>query len=303
MKAENCMLSGLTAKTLGRYQEATKMVEQTMERLASGTADLSSAEKVKLGRINNTVHTLQTANRVVKQNQDLLQTALAGTNAIESVVVKLKEIATKAQDDQITDTHRASLVTEFNELLKEIEYVSSNTEYDGTELIDGSFGSRQITIDGANQDQTIDVSLGDLSLSGLGIGAYTHTLEANDPLIGQDNGNGGVYAEGDEINVSVSTLNSVENAENAVSRLEDALDTLALERSNQTAKIERFDFTIAHMERMIGINEEAIATINDFDEASEMAKLTGYRIEQQTAIALMAQAQQLSAGVLQLLQG
>ena len=191
------MLSGLTAKTLGRYQEATKMVEQTMERLASGTADLSSAEKVKLGRINNTVHTLQTANRVVKQNQDLLQTALAGTNAIESVVVKLKEIATKAQDDQITDTHRASLVTEFNELLKEIEYVSSNTEYDGTELIDGSFGSRQITIDGANQDQTIDVSLGDLSLSGLGIGAYTHTLEANDPLIGQDNGNGGVYAEGD----------------------------------------------------------------------------------------------------------
>ena len=78
---------------------------------------------------------------------------------------------------------------------------------------------------------------------------------------------------------------------------------MALERSNQTSKIERFDFTIAHMERMIGINEEAIATINDFDEASEMAKLTGYRIEQQTAIALMAQAQQLSAGVLQLLQG
>jgi len=31
--------------------------------------------------------------------------------------------------------------------------------------------------------------------------------------------------------------------------------------------------------------------------------LTSYRIEQQTAIALMAQAQQLSANVLQLLQG
>ena len=297
------MLSGLTAKTLGRYQEATKMVEQTMERLASGTADLSSAEKVKLGRINNTVHTLQTANRVVKQNQDLLQTALAGTNAIESVVVKLKEIATKAQDDQLTDSARTALATEYNELVKEIEYVASNTEYDGTELIDGSFGSRKITIDGANQDQTIDVSLGDLTLSGLGIGAYTHTIEANDPLIGQDDGNGGVYAEGDEINVSTTSLDTVGNAEDAVSRLEDALNALSLERSNQTAKIERFDFTIAHMERMIGINEEAIATINDFDEASEMAKLTGYRIEQQTAIALMAQAQQLSAGVLQLLQG
>ena len=75
MKAENCMLSGLTAKTLGRYQEATKMVEKSMEKLASGTADLSSADKVKLGRINNTIHTLQTAHRVVKTNQDLLLTS------------------------------------------------------------------------------------------------------------------------------------------------------------------------------------------------------------------------------------
>ena len=297
------MLSGLTAKTLGRYQEATKMVEQTMERLASGTADLSSADKVKLGRMNNTIHTLQTANRVVKTNQDLLETALAGTNAIESVVVKLKELATKAQDDQLTDSARSGLVTEYNELLNEIDYVAKNTEYDGTELIDGSFGSKTITIDGANQDQTVDVALGDLTLSGLGIGSYVYTLEANNPLVGQDNGNGGVYATGDEITVPVSALDSVENAQNAVSRLEEALDTLQSERSNQTSKIERFDFTIAHMNRMISINEEAVSTINDFDEAAEMAKLTGYRIEQQTAIALMSQAQQLSASVLQLLQG
>jgi len=296
------MLSGLTAKTLGRYQEATKMVEKTMERLSSGTADLSSADKVKIGRLNNTVHTLQTANRVVKTNQDLLETALVGTDAIHAVVTKMKEIATKAQDDQLTESARAGLVTEYNELIKEIDYVAKNTEYDGTELIDGSFGSKTITIDGANEDQDIDVSLGDLTISGLGIGAYTHVLEANNPLIGQDNGNGGVYAAGDEIEVPVTSLNSVENAENTVSRLEDALDTLELERSNQISKIERFDFTIAHMERMININEEAIATINDFDEAEEMAKLTSYRIEQQTAIALMSQAQQLSAGVLQLLQ-
>ena len=129
------MLSGLTAKTLGRYQDATKMIEKSMERLASGTADISSADKVKIGRINNTVHTLQTAHKVVKQNQDLLDTALAGTDAIKSVVVKMKELATQAQDDQITDARRAQLVTEYNELQKEINYVAKNTEYDGTELI------------------------------------------------------------------------------------------------------------------------------------------------------------------------
>ena len=280
------MLSGLTAKTLGRYQDATEMIEKSMERLASGKADISSADKVKLGRINNTVHTLQTAHKVVKQNQDLLQTALAGTDAIKSVVVKLKELATQAQDDQITDARRAQLVTEYNELQNEIDYVAKNTEYDGTELIDGSFGSKTITIDGANEDQDIDISLGNLTLSGLKIGSYENDI-------------GGGNTE----TISASTLDSAANAADAVSRLEDAIETLDTERANQISKIERFDFTISHMERMITINEEAIATINDFDEAAEMAKLTGYRIEQQTAIALMAQAQQLSAGVLQLLQG
>ena len=54
---------------------------------------------------------------------------------------------------------------------------------------------------------------------------------------------------------------------------------------------------------MIQINEESLATINDFDEAAEMAKLTSYQIEQQTALALMSQATQLSSSVLQLLGG
>tara|TARA_Y100000310_G_scaffold324966_1_gene387653 strand:+ start:367 stop:1197 length:831 start_codon:yes stop_codon:yes gene_type:complete len=276
------MLSGITAQTLGRYQEATRMVEESMSRLASGTADIGSADKIKVGRINNTIHTLQTANKVVKQNQDLLETALAGTDAITAVVIKMKEVAAEAQDDQLTANQRQALVDEYNELAKEIDYVAKNTEYDGTELIDGSFGTKSFVIDGVNTDQTVSVALGDLTLEGLKVGAYT---DANNQA------------------VTASALDTVANAEDAVTRLETALSTLEGERSNQLAKIERFDFTISHMERMISMNEESISSINDFDEAAEMAKLTSYRIEQQTAMALMAQAQQLSASVLQLLQG
>ena len=276
------MLSGLTAQTLGRYQEATRMVEETMSRLASGTADLGSADRIKVGRINNTIHTLQTANKVVKQNQDLLESALAGTDAITAVVNKMKEVATEAQDDQLTSSQRQALMDEYNELAQEIDYVAKNTEYDGTELLDGTFGTKSFIIDGVSVDQAVSVELGDLTWSGLQLGGYT-----------DDQG----------IIVVASKLNTEADAEDAVARLETALATLESERSNQLAKIERFDFTISHMTRMISMNEEYVATINDFDEASEMAKLTSYRIEQQTAIALMAQAQQLSANVLQLLQG
>ena len=276
------MLSSITTQTLGRYQEATKLIEQSMSRLASGTGDLGSGDKIRMGRMNNTIHTIQTANKVVKQNQDLLESHLAGTDAFTPVVIKMKEIAVEAQDDQLTASQRQALVDEYNELSAEVDFVAKNTEYDGTELIDGTFGTKSFVIDGVSVDQSVSVELGDLTWSGLQLGAYTDA-------------NGGA--------VAVSKLDTVADAENAVTRLETALGTLEGERSNQLAKIERFDFTIAHMNRMISINEEAIATISDFDEASEMAKLTSYRIEQQTAIALMAQAQQLSASVLQLLQG
>ena len=149
-------------------------------------------------------------------------------------------------------------------------------------MIDGSFGTKTITIDGPSSDQDVDIALGDLTLEGLKLGAYT-----------DDNNQA----------VAVSSLSSVANAEDAVARLETALATLETERSNQLSKVERFDFTISHLGNMIRMNEEAVATISDFDEAAEMANLTSYQIEQQTALALMAQAQQLSASVLQLLGG
>ena len=154
------MLSGITQKTLNRYQKATELIENSMERLAEGRPDLNAADQARSNRIGNTLHTLKTANKVVKQNQDLLETALAGTDAIQAVVAKMKEVAAEAQDDQLTSQQRQALVTEYTELAKEIDFIAQNTEYDGTELIDGSFGTKAITIDGPNSDQNIDVSLG-----------------------------------------------------------------------------------------------------------------------------------------------
>ena len=85
--------------------------------------------------------------------------------------------------------------------------------------------------------------------------------------------------------------------------MDAALATLSLERSETSSEIERFDFTLSHLTTMVGLNEEQVANITDLDEAAEMASLANYQIQQQTAMALMAQAQQLSASVLQLLGG
>ena len=274
------MVSGITATALNRYQQATKQIEESMERLAKGTPDLSSHDQVRVTRTNNRIHTLKTANTIVKQNQDLLRSALAGTDSVEAVVIKMREVAREAQDDQLTGDARAALVDEYNNLAAEIEWTARNTEYDGTSLIDGSFGTKEITITGSQDDQHVSISLGDFTLGGLQIGEYT-------------DGQGNIVAE--------TSVASEGDAEDAISRLDAALATLQRERSETTAEIERFDFTVSHLTAMIGLNEESVATLTDLDEAAEMATLANYQIQQQTAMALMAQAQQLSASIFQLL--
>tara|TARA_Y100000590_G_scaffold318362_1_gene360214 strand:+ start:257 stop:1099 length:843 start_codon:yes stop_codon:yes gene_type:complete len=280
------MLTGITANALSRYNEATEQIEKSMNRLAKGTRDLDSHDQVRVSRFDNKIHSLKTAHSIVKQNQDLLRSALAGTDAVESITRKMRDLAKEAQDDQLTDSARAALVTEYTELSKELNYVAKNTEYDGTELLDGSFGTKEFTVGGTQEDRNVNISLGDLTLEGLKIGEYENDI-------------GGGNTE----TIAATTLNSAANAEDAIVRLDAALATLETERAETASEIERFDFTLNHMTTMIGLNEEQLATLTDLDEAAEMARLADYQIQQQTAMALMAQAQQLSASVLQLLGG
>ena len=280
------MISGITATALARYNDVTEQIEESMNRLAKGTPDLDSHDQVRVSRFNNKIHSLKTANSIVKQNQDLLRSALAGTDAVEAVVVKMRDLARQAQDDQLTSDARAALVTEYDELAKEVNYIAKNTEYDGTSLIDGSFGTREFTVGGAQEDRNVNVSLGDLTLEGLKIGEYENDI-------------GGGNTE----TIAASTLDSAANAEDAIQRLDTALATLDLERSQTSSEIQRFDFTMNHLTTMIQLNEESVASLTDLDEAAEMVRLADYQIQQQTAMALMAQAQQLSASVLQLLGG
>ena len=94
------MLTGITANALSRYNEATEQIEKSMNRLAKGTPDLDSHDQVRVSRFDNKIHSLKTAHSIVKQNQDLLRSALAGTDAVESITRKMRDLAKEAQDDQ-----------------------------------------------------------------------------------------------------------------------------------------------------------------------------------------------------------
>ena len=296
-------LSGITASAHRQYALATRNVEDSMRKIAEGRPDLNSADEARVGRMNTTLSMLRLANSTGKQSQDLLETAEDGIGSVNTVLTRLREIAVQSSNEDLTDDTRAGLVDEFDALVRELNYVAKNTSYDGVELLDGTFGDRDVVIEGTGDSQTINIELSDLTLDGLKLSAHTVTLEAGDSRIGQDNGQGGTYAEGDTLSVSAMAIGDASDASDALARIDAAIATTQAEASDVNSKIERFNFTISHLGNMISMNEESIATVLDFDEAAEMAALADYQIRQQTAIAIMAQAQQLSQTVMQLLQG
>ena len=292
------MMNQVINSAYRNYKTATEEVQKVMQNLAEGKPDLNVTDKVRLTKMQNRSHVLKTANKTVQQGKNLLDTAQTGVTSVRAVVTTLKSIAQEAESEEISQAERDMLVEEYNSLYEEIDFILDNTAYDGVRLLDGSFGTRNLTID---NDDSMDITLSDITEEGLKIGAYSRTLEAGDVLIGQDNPNGGVYAEGDVISFGRTSIDSVQDAQDAVSRLDDALNMLDEEASEIGAKSQRLEFTVSHLSSMIGNLENSIDTITDFDEAEHMSRLAQYQIRQQSAIAMMVQAQQLSQTIHQLL--
>jgi flagellin len=96
-------------------------------------------------------------------------------------------------------------------------------------------------------------------------------------------------------------INSTDNAEAAVTSVNDAIDFLSGKRADIGAEMKRMEHTLDGLrtyEENIGATESRIRDVDVAKETSEMSK---YSILQQVGTAMLAQANQMPQGVLQLL--
>ena len=292
------MLNSVANRAYQNYKKTTAEITETMQLLAEGKPKLNPADKTRVTKMNTRIQTLRTANLNVNESLNLLRSADSGISSIRSVVSKLRSIAQESQSEEISAEERSDLQMEYDSLYKEIDFVLDNTEYDGVKLLDGTFGTKNVVID---SDDSVQIDIGEMTEGALHIGAYTKVLEAGDPEIGQDNGQGGTYSEGDSVSIVKTSVDSVANARDAVERLDHALGMLDEESTKLNAKSQRFEFTTDHLTNMVGLLEDSVDTIEDFDEARAMSQLAQAQIRQQSAIAMMVQAQQLTQTIHQLL--
>ncbi|MCJ0929759.1 flagellin Hag [Virgibacillus halodenitrificans] len=264
--------------TYRQLNTANNAQSGSMEKLSSGlrinkagddAAGLAISEKMR-GQIRG----LDMAAKNAQDGISLIQTAEGALNETHSILQRMRELAVQSSNDTNTDADRGELQKELDELRTEIDRIADNTEFNTKGLLDGTVtGSGALTFHiGANSGQSISLEINSMKATG----------------------SGGLGLSG----VSIS---GQAGADDAISTIQSAIDSVSAERSKLGAYQNRLDHTINNLNTSSENLTAAESRIRDVDMAKEMMNQTKNSILSQAAQAMLAQANQQPQGVLQLL--
>jgi flagellin len=151
---------------------------------ADDAAGLAISEQMK-AQING----LDQASRNAQDGISLVQTAEGALNETQSILQRMNELATQASSDTLTTTDRTSIGDEITQLNSEIDRISSSTQFNGKNLLDGTFGVQLNTVAsglavGSDGVTSIDLSGAKASTT------YTIAAGANPNEVQLSDGNG-----------------------------------------------------------------------------------------------------------------
>jgi flagellin len=156
----------------------------SLQRLSSGLR-INSAKDDAAGmaistRMTAQINGLNQAARNANDGISLAQTAEGSLNSITDGLQRLRELAVQSSNATNSATDRAAIQSEANQLTAEITRVAATTQFNGVNLLDGTFKSQAFQV-GANANQTISItSIGDSRAAALG----SHTLAADGSITG-----------------------------------------------------------------------------------------------------------------------
>lgn len=134
----------------------------SFERLSSGLRINSAADDAAgmniATKLTAQVKGLNQAARNVNDTSSMLKTAESALSETNNLLQRLRELAVQAGNDTNTASDRQALQSESKQLLAEIDRVANQVQYNGQNLLDGSFSSKTFQI-GANSGQTLSVSV------------------------------------------------------------------------------------------------------------------------------------------------
>ena len=260
------------------YNNNTSALSKNLEKLSSGykinragddAAGLAISEKMRAQ-----ITGLETAQKNAKDGISLVQTAEGALTEVHDMLNRMVELATQSANGTYDDdVDRANLQAELDQLTEEVDRIADSANFNGIKLFNGSLSTNGITLqigDTSEAFNQLNFTLSAMKSNTLGIDAIGITNAA---------------AAGSAIDVIKSAINFVSSVRGKLGAMQN-----------------RLDHTINNLSVMTENIQDAESTIRDTDVADEMMAYTKNNILVQSAQAMLAQANQVPQGVLQLLQ-
>ena len=156
-----------------------------INRSGDDAAGLSIANSLR----NNGVGLMQ-AQQNASQAGSLLQIADSATQTISTILDRMKLLATQSSSANVTDSNRQAINAEFTQLYAEINRIVGSTAYQGSQLLNGSFGVSDsgtgtanavvgfsgLAVGGANVNSTYTLATVDATHMSLSGGGFSQTV-------------------------------------------------------------------------------------------------------------------------------
>ena len=263
-------------------------LSKDMEKLASGlritkAADDASGLAVS-EKMRSQIRGLNQAQANAENGISFIQAAEGYLQETQDVIHRIRVLSVQASNGIYTEEDREQIQVEISALVDELDRIASHAQFNGMNLLTGRFardtGVNAVTASmwfhiGANMDQRERVYIQTMTSQGLGV---------------RDAGN-------DEF----INLQTPDGANQAIGVMDAAIKIVNKQRADLGAYQNRLELAV----KGIGIGAEnlqaAESVIRDADMAKEMVSFTKNNILIQSSTAMLAQANQKSNVVLQLL--
>jgi flagellin len=254
----------------------TRSMSKAMEQLSTGKRINGAADDAAgLAIANKMTAQIRGLNQAVRNANDgisMIQVAEGATNEVTNMLQRMRELAVQSGNDTNNDNDRKAIKQEYQQLSKEIQRISNNTEWNTKKISDSSATSAAFQV-GANSSQTITVTFTDImALSGM-----TGVVSA----------------------ATAASVGSVSIAD--ISTLDTALSAIDSYRSKLGATINRLTYAADNLTNVSTNTAASRSRILDTDYAKATTELARTQIIQQAATAMLAQANQAPQSVLSLL--
>lgn len=250
----------------------TNNTGKSIEKLSSGlrinragddAAGLAISEKMR-----SQIRGLNQGSTNAQDGISMVQTTEGALTETHAMLQRLKTLAVQSANGTYTNSDRALIQKEVDQLTSEITRIASQTEFNGVKVL-----ASKVTIDfqvGNKSGYQISVSMKSMGASALKVNSLS--------------------------------LSTAANAKAALNKIESAIKSVSEHRATLGAVQNRLEHTISSTDTTAENLQASESRIRDTDMAKEMMEYTKSNILTQAAQSMLAQANSAPNSVLSLLQ-